>query len=171
MPKKKIVVTLDRAERKRNAPRTAFKKGQPNPHAFKPGVSPNPGGRPKDGLRLVSKALRVQLAGRATNEIAAAVGLDPGASYAQVLAQVVLRLGMRGDLTAIKLAVELSEKTRVEMDELNSGNVTGSLFNIVFVESDGNGAPLHASTIEALQQDSMQRQRQLSASASDEDEF
>jgi hypothetical protein len=167
MPKKKIVVTLDRAERKRNAPRTAFRKGEPNPHAFKPGVSPNPGGRPKDGLRLVSKALRVQLAGRATNEIAQAVGLDPGASYAQVLAQVVLRLGMRGDLTAIKLAVELSEKTKVEMEEL-SGGVSGSLFNIVFVESDGNGKPLHSSTIEAMRSES--ERRQLAATASDDED-
>ena len=49
MTKKKespALVEVVKKQRKKNAPRTAFKKGQPNPHAFVAGNgSPNPGGK------------------------------------------------------------------------------------------------------------------------------
>lgn len=94
-------------QRKKNPPKTAFKKGGPNPHAFQKGVSGNPGGKSRSHEdRLVTNALRVRAAFRAPDRIAKALGLPRGASWAQCLAQSLLQRAISGDNEASRLVLE-----------------------------------------------------------------
>jgi hypothetical protein len=164
MPKTKVKLTAE-VPRKKNPPSTAFKTG--NPFRFPAGVSGNPAGcKPKNEMRLVGKALHAQLPTRAPDVVAKALGLDPGASWAQCIGASLLRHAVKGDMGAARLVIEVTEgtKSKLELVDESGGSVTGALFNVVFVEADGQGRPLHASTIDALPS----MQRQLSSTASDD---
>ena len=139
----KIKLEIEPKARKKNPPRTAFKKGAPNPHAFKPGVSPCPGGKPKSQeQRLLSHTLRIQLAWRAPDKVAKALGLPRGASWSMVLAQSLLRRATAGDLQAAQLIVTTTEgtKSRIEFND-ESGDTRTRECTVLFMESDGNGRP------------------------------
>ena len=142
-----IVVGVDaKKKRKKNPPRTAFKKGGPNPHAFQPGESGNPGGCKPKTDHLISRALRVALADRAPDAATEAVNLAKGASWAQVLARRLIHLAVRGDLTAMREIREATEGVHGTLGVYGLGTPEGfneppPLFEIVFVESDGAGHP------------------------------
>jgi hypothetical protein len=132
---KNNVLSIQPKARKRNAPSTAFKVGGPNPNAFRPGVCPNPGGRPKDELRLVNKALRAQLNTRAPNEIAQLVGLDPGASWAQCVASSLLYMAVKGDVGAAREIRECTEgnRSRLELVDEQGAALRPPSINITFL--------------------------------------
>lgn len=143
-PKQKIKLEIEPKARKVILPRSAFKKGGPNPHAFKPGVSPCPGGKPKsEEQRLLSRTLRIQLGWRAPDKIAKALGLPRGSSWSMVLSQSLLRRATAGDLQAAQLIVTTTEGTRsrIEVSE-ESGNTLTRECTVLFMESDGNGRPI-----------------------------
>jgi hypothetical protein len=134
--------------RKKNPPRTSFKKGGPNPHAFVAGNgSPNPGGKPKSSeARLLSKALFATLSNRAPNEVATGFGLKPGSSWAQCIAQRLVVMAVRGDLAAVVEIRTATEGTRSHAsmaftDDDGNPQETPPLILIEFVQSDGNGYP------------------------------
>jgi hypothetical protein len=139
---KKYVVSAEaKPLRKKTAPRSAFKPG--NPHVFKPGQSGNPGGRPKGSeSRLISKALLAYLGDRAPNEVATACGLPFGASWAQCMAKRLITLALRGDVSAMREVREATEGNRIRAD-LNFPDPADApkLVEIVFLESDGAGRP------------------------------
>lgn len=140
--KKKITLNIEHKERRKNPPRTAFKKGGPNPHAFKPGQSGNPtGGKPKDQLRPVSKSLCIALNTRAPDAVAKALGCSRGASWSQCLAQKLIYQAVRGDLAAANIIIQATEGTssRIELTG-EMGDRPGQI-EIVFLESDGAGRP------------------------------
>jgi hypothetical protein len=138
--KQKIKLEIEPKARKKNPPRTAFKKGEPNPHAFRPGVSPCPGGKPKSQeQRLLSHTLRIQLAWRAPDKVARALGLPRGASWSMVLAQSLLRRATAGDLQAAQLIVTTTEGTKSRIDFFAESDVPRNQVTVVFEESDGDG--------------------------------
>lgn len=111
--KQEIIVSTAKPQRKKTVPKTAFKKG--NTFGFKKGES----GRtrkakdtPPDDMRLVSRALRVSLGHRAPDERAKMVGLKPGSSWAQIVAQALMLKASEGDVQAIREVREGSEGGR-----------------------------------------------------------
>jgi hypothetical protein len=141
-----IVVNVDvdvTKKRKKNPPRTAFRKGAPNPHAFSKGQSGCPGGKPKNVDQLLSRSLRVALCDRAPNEMAEGFHLPHGASWAQCIARRILIMAVRGDLEAVKLIHAATEGTnsKISIDFPDAANVP-PLFELVFVDAvDGRPAP------------------------------
>lgn len=137
MKKKAIILP---PERKRTVPSNAFQPG--NKFAFVKGQSGNLGGegRPRDPYRLVSKALRHQLNTRATNEAAIDAGLEPGASWSQVIAGVLLRLAAKGDIAAVREIREFTEgsKGKLEITGPDGEPLQPPSLNIVIVPG---GAP------------------------------
>jgi hypothetical protein len=136
-----------------NSSSTKFSKG--NEHRFEPGVSGNPGGKPKSSeARLLSKAMRVQLSWRAPNEVATQLGLEPGASWAQCISMRLIRLAIReGDVSAMRELREATEGTRSHAsmaftDEDGNPQDTPPLIELVFVQSDGNGYPVPGYSID-----------------------
>ena len=135
--------TTDKPERKKRAPKTAFKPG--NPYAFKPGES----GRSRakkptapDDVRLVSKALRAYLPYRAPDKITTRLGLPAGASWAQVCAMTLLYRGASGDVTALRAVHDLSEGLRQRIglgfdfgDEGDGETTGGPRLQIAFVSA------------------------------------
>ena len=91
MPKTKLATAVK--PRKKNPPRTAFKRGEPNPHAFQPGSgSPNPGGKPRPELdKILSRALRERLNTRAPDATCASCQVPHHSSWAQCLAAIIVR--------------------------------------------------------------------------------
>lgn len=140
---KKFIVSTEARPRKKNPPRTAFAPG--NEHRFEKGVSGNPGGKPKGQTRLLSKAMRVQLAWRAPDEVAIQLGLPPGSSWAQCISMRLIRLAIRdADVSAIRALLEATEGTRQRFeifDDDGNSQETPPLIELVFVESNGNGSP------------------------------
>lgn len=136
MKKKAIILP---PERKRTVPSNAFQPG--NKFAFVKGKSGNPGGegRPRDPYRLVSKALRHQLNTRATNEAAMDAGLEPGASWSQVIAAVLLRLAAKGDIAAVREIREFTEGSRgkLEITGADGEPLQPPALNIVVVPHTG----------------------------------
>ncbi len=127
----------------RRAPSNAFKPG--NKFAFQKGQSGNPGGegRPKDPYRLVSKAMRSRLNTRATDEAAFAAGLEPGASWAQVLGVSLINLAIAGDVHAARTVLEytdapLPRTARLELSGPDGEPLQPPSLNIVVVSG---GAP------------------------------
>lgn len=109
MPENAITLSVEPASRKRRPPSTAYSKERPSPHAFKAGQpSANPGGKPRHH-RLLSRTARADVARRAPNEVARALGLPCGSSWGQCLIRSLLRAGVRGDLTAARLLFEYTE--------------------------------------------------------------
>lgn len=142
MAPKKIGIELITKTRKRTAPRSAFSKDRPSPAAFKPGESGCPGGKPKEG-KLLSRSIRVALADRCPKAICEQLGMSEFSSWAQVLAQALLRQALRGDTSATKLILEASEYRTgmgfaVEFGEGESSE--RPVLNVVFTSSDGNGS-------------------------------
>ena len=147
---KKFVVAVEPKARKKNPPRTAFAPG--NEHRFEKGVSGNPGGKPKGDTRLLSKAMRVQLAWRAPDEVALQLGLPAGSSWAQCISMRLIRLAIRdADVSAMRELREATEGTRQRFelfDDDGNPQETPQLIELVFLESDGNGRPAPGSLIE-----------------------
>lgn len=137
---KEIIVSTAKPARKKTVPKTAFQKGGPNPFAFKPGES----GRSRakkpaapDDTRLISKALRAMLPFRAPNERAIAVGLKPGASWAQVCAAALLDAASRGDVQASKEIRESTEGGRLALAfDSEPGSEDCPLLQICFVSPE-----------------------------------
>jgi hypothetical protein len=137
--------------RKKNPPRTAFKKGGPNKHAFKPGESGNPGGKPKSAeLRLVTKALSAALQNRAPAAVVKSLGLPSHASWAQCIAQQLIIQAAAGDTSAASAVIAATEGTRARLDVFQENGNTAALpvIELVFIESDGCGRPASGITIE-----------------------
>jgi hypothetical protein len=145
MPKKpNVTVTIEtHTKKKRPAPRSAFKCG--NPYRFQAGTagskkSGNPAGRPPDEMRLVLKALRAQLPHRAPDAVASALGLAPGASWAQCISASLLRRAVRGDNNAVSPILNATEPA--SRNGLNPMGLDG--------EAMGGVAPeLHISLVQA----------------------
>jgi hypothetical protein len=133
--------TKDKPERKKRPPRTAFKPG--NPYAFRPGES----GRSRaktptapDDVRLVSKALRARLPFRAPDAIALKLGLEPGASWAQCIAQSLIYTAVRGDVAGIRAIHELTEgmlhqRFGIGLDHVDEDGGGGPRLVVQFVSS------------------------------------
>lgn len=90
-------VDKQRGEQPKQPRGRPFQKG--NTVGFKPGQSGNPAGRPK-GVRYLSEAYRAWLS-QPSEE-------DPGRTNADMVAEVVGRAALKGDLFAIK---ELTDRT------------------------------------------------------------
>ena len=155
MTKKKdtpAAIEIVKKPRKKNPPRTAFRKGGPNPHAFKPGEN-NPGGKPKVGNDLLSRSLRIALADRCSDELCRAVGAPRHSSFSQVLASRLLHLAMRGDLGAMKEIREATEgsHSRVDVRGLLDQDISDvPVIELRFIDSDGDGHPAPGVTIDAV---------------------
>ena len=135
LKKKKVVIGVEvLPPPKKHVPANAFKPGNEYAKRWTKGMeSPNKSGRPKDGLRLVSRALRVQLNMTAPNADCLACGLKPGSSWAQVVGAAMIRQASRGDVAAAKLILDATEKGTVRTD--------------VPVDADGNPLPTPALNI------------------------
>lgn len=135
---------------KKRMPVNAFQPNNEYAKRWTKGMpSPNPSGGPKrDGLRLVSRALRVQLNQHAPNAECLAVGLLPGASWAQVVAASILRQSARGDMAAARLLLDFTEKVnnaRIDVPVDDDGNpivMTPPSLNIVFTDAPAGGEVL-----------------------------
>ena len=134
------------ATRKKNPPRTAFKKD--NPHRFKPGASGNPSGKSANDLKLVTRSLREQLNVRAPDAVAKGVGAGRGASWAQCIACALLRGAVAGDTQASRLLIEMTEgkaPTALTIGGMDGEPLFGALnadrptLHVHFAESDGDG--------------------------------
>jgi Family of unknown function (DUF5681) len=137
-----VAVTTNKL-RKKNPPRTAFKKGGLNPFAFQPGQSGNPGGKVKPTDHLLSKSLRVALADRASDDVCKALGLPIHSSWSQCLARKLVYMAIRGDLAAIAEIRALTEISKVHATiDTTDGGLPPPLFEVVFVDAvDGRPAP------------------------------
>ncbi|MBT9331485.1 DUF5681 domain-containing protein [Paracidobacterium acidisoli] len=124
MKKAKPQILPPTKSNERRSPAGRYTKEKPSPFAFKPGHSGNPGGegRPKDPYRLVSKAMRSRLNTRATDEAAFAAGLEPGASWAQVLGVSLINLAIAGDVHAARTVLEYTDQPMPRVAKLE---VTG----------------------------------------------
>jgi hypothetical protein len=131
--------------RAKNPPRTAFRKGGPNPHAFVAGNgSPNPGGKPRTSDHLLSKSLRVALADHAPDEVCKAMNLPPHSSWSQCLARKLIYMAIRGDLASIAEIRTCTEGSRISADlSFPDPAAVPPLISLCFVESNGNGKPLY----------------------------
>jgi hypothetical protein len=149
-PKRIVVDLCAKKLRKKRLPKTAFKKGGPNP-GFKPGQSGSPGSKPKSGeRRLLSKALNVFLSDHAPDELGKTLGLPPNPpgstrfiySWAQCLAKRVLNLAVKGEPWAVAQVSQLTEPIH---SRLMFGGFDGEdeearpMTTIAFIRSDGNG--------------------------------
>jgi hypothetical protein len=145
-----LVVEVVKKVRKKNPPRTAFKKGGPNPHAFVAGNgSSNSGGKPRQRDHLLSKTLCIALADRAPDAVTDGMNLPRGSSWSQCLVRRLIIMAVRGDLQAIKEIREATEGTRTHMSlDLPDPDSVLPVIQIEFVSSDGDGRP-SASFIEA----------------------
>jgi hypothetical protein len=146
-PAKPAPLVVDAARtRKKNPPRTAFKKGEPNPHQFVAGNgSPNPGGKPKcDRDRLIGKALHVYLQDRVPDDVCRSHGLPTHSSYGQLLAKRLIRYALQGEQWAYSEIIALTEVKRAGLSVLgniDSENEDRSLITIEFVSANGDGRP------------------------------
>lgn len=152
--KKKITVGVEvLPPQKKHVPANPFTADSPQARRWYKGMpSPNPSGGPKrDGLRLVSRALRVQLNLQAPRAECAAVGLKSG-SWAQVVAAAILRQSVRGDMSAARLLLDFTEKvntTRIDVPLDDDGNpipLVAPSLNIVFTDDPGVGRELLVAT-------------------------
>lgn len=106
--KNDIKVKVEAPQRRKNPPSTAYSRENPSPHAFKAGgPSASPGGK-AGKYRLLSRALRARLDARMPDDVAKALHLPPGSSWAQGLAASLMNAGIRGDINAVKLIGDLS---------------------------------------------------------------
>ena len=137
--KKEIIVSLEPKVKRRTVPSSAFKKG--NAHAFKPGVSGNPSGRPKSSEHIVSRALRIQLGQRAPNEIVLQLGLSPGASWGMCVSSALLHAAARGDVQAAREIREATEGHRSQFGLIDDDGNMPSPIEIIFVPTGGDGRP------------------------------
>jgi len=140
------------SRKKRTANSTSFKPG--NQYRFSEGTSGNVGGKPKEH-RLLSKSLRAMLSDPAPMAVAEAFGLGRNASWSQCIAARLVRQAVSGDLDAARLIGVISEgahpRARLFDDEPIDYNapLPAPLYQIVFVESDGQGRPKQPPLIDA----------------------
>jgi len=146
-----IVVNVDVAKkRKKKLARTTYSKENPSPHAFRPGESGNPGGKPRLVDQLLSKTLRVALCDRAPDAVCETLNLPLHASWAQCVARRLIYSAVKGDLQAIREIREATEGTRVHASlDLPDPNTALPVFELVFIEANGDGRPGPGVTIEA----------------------
>lgn len=140
-PKSKTVagVAVAPKPRKKNAPRTAYSKEHPSPHAFQPGMpSANPGGKPHHADALLSRSLRACLCDRAPDAVAEAMQCSKGASWSQCIAKKLVVMAVRGDLSAISEIRNFTESAHVSLDFPDSTS-PAPIFQLCFMESDGAG--------------------------------
>jgi len=154
LPKKKpapIVVNVDGTKKRmKKLARTAYSKENPSPHAFKPGQSGNPGGKPRLVDHLLSKTLRVALCDRAPDEVAKGFSLPSGSSWAQCIARKLIYMAVRGDLQAMREIREATEGTRVHASiDFPDPAAVPPVVEIVFIEANGDGRSAPGITIEA----------------------
>ena len=143
MASKKIV--LEKSLRKRVLPSTAFTAGPEGRGAafrFKTGEpSANPSGKAKTDNRLLSRSLRIQLANRAPDAVADAVGLRRGASWAGVIAANLLAIAATSrDAMAVAAAREIREATegkqRPELFDFDGEVMSEGRIEVVFVGAE-----------------------------------
>ena len=151
MASKKIVI--EKSLRKRVLPSTAFTAGPEGKGVefrFKKGEpSANPSGKAKTDKRLLSRSLRIQLANRAPDTVADALGLRRGASWAGVIAANLLTIAATSrDAMAVAAAREIREATeskpRPELFDDNGDGLLGNRIEVVFVGTEyprQNAAP------------------------------
>jgi hypothetical protein len=104
MAKKKDAPPAEKKQRK--VPSTAYSTENPSPHAFQPGQSGCPGGKPNQ-YRALARALRASGAGRATDAECDALGLPRGSSKLQVSAERVMWTMRKGKTSEQLQAVEV----------------------------------------------------------------
>jgi hypothetical protein len=144
--------------RKKNPPKTAFQKGKPNPHAFKPGQSGNPSGKSPLADHLLSRNTLVALNNRAPDALALSLNLTAGSSWSQCLAQFLLYKVFEKDKdgntvhweAAISLIARLTEanQNNLLLEELErmrrqmaeGGVSSGPRLSVMFVKSNGDGS-------------------------------
>lgn len=141
MPKKiqlDVIVPGKKSKRPRSTP-SPHKFAPGNPWRFQPGVSGNPGGRPRTEKKL-SAAFRAELGQAAVGEICTALGLPAESSWATVVARATILNAARGDVAAAREAREATEgsKSRVEVLDENGDVRRPPSLNIVIVPG---GAP------------------------------
>jgi hypothetical protein len=116
---RKLSITVEptkKKPRKKVIPSTAYSKDNPSPAAFKPGVSGNPSGRPKDENRLLSRSIRVHLSARASDEVCLHFKLPKRSSSSQCLAAALVKMALRGDINAFREIREATEGTRSKFE-------------------------------------------------------
>ncbi len=130
------------APRKKNPPRTAFKPGGPNPHAFKKGESPNPGGKPARADARLSRSLLINLSAHAPNDVTEAMKLPKGASWSACLARRLINLALRGDLEAMRLIAHATGDLHNNVHIFDESITDRPIIEIVFVDGiDGRPTP------------------------------
>jgi hypothetical protein len=146
-----LAVTIDATKkRKRRAPSTAYSRQHPSPHAFKPGESGNPGGKPRLMDHLLSQKLRVALCDRAPDAVCEALALPHHSSWAQCIARKLIYMAVRGDLQAMREIREATEGLKVHASlDLPDPDNAPPVFEVVFIEANGDGRPASGITIEA----------------------
>ena len=138
----KYEVSVTKTERKKTVPRTAYSKTNPSPYAFKAGEpSANPSGKSLSKDRLLSRALKAQLADRAPDNACEAAHVPNYSSWAQVLASIIVRKAS-ADIAYARLLFEYCEPAPTQrlafeapLDE--DGNpVPTEQIHVHFVESE-----------------------------------
>jgi len=139
-PKTAAGVSIASKLRKKNAPRTAYSKENPSPHAFQPGQSGNPGGKARLVDVHLSRSLRIVLADRAPDEVCTAMGLPTHSTWSLCLARKLVHMAVRGDLAALVEIRTATEGNRISADlSFLDGGEAPKILEVVFMESNGAG--------------------------------
>jgi hypothetical protein len=104
----KIVIIGTGARPKLRPRGRPFKKGEGHAFQFKPGQSGNPGGKPKIQQRM-SAEYDAFLARAIPDEVALAVGLPPGSTWAEAIASAVIARAACGDVSAAREVRDVTE--------------------------------------------------------------
>lgn len=146
------VVEVAKKPRRKNPPRTAFKKGENNGHQWQPGQSGNPTGKHRASDNRMSKKLLIDLGSRAPDEICHRLSMPTRSSWGQCLSRRLLLLAMAGDLMAFRELREWTEGSRVDLHGFGTFDHDAPdvppLLEIVFVDGF-DGRPKEPVTIEA----------------------
>jgi hypothetical protein len=145
MPKTVVIASKPR-KKKLHANRTSFSKDRPNPHAFKPGESGNPGGKLKsDADRLVRKNVLRFVQDPANLELCEAHGLPRNSSYGTILAKRLLKQALLNEQWAVQLVLGLigeAPGTRLDVFGSLGGSEEKSIMELVFIDGvDGRPSP------------------------------
>ena len=159
MPKKPrsnvTVEIVQKPRTKRGAPKNAFQKG--NQLGFKPGAgSPNPGGKPRHHEARISKYLLREFADRAPDNLCKQLQLPTRSSWGRCLARRLMFQALGGDVTAYRELLAWTEaKGRLNLFDDDfaprdpNAPLPPPLFEVVFVESNGDGRPKEPPVIDA----------------------
>ena len=154
MSTKKTVagVTIEPLKRKKNAPRTAYSKEHPSPHAVRPGQSGNPGGKARLVDVHLSRSLRIVLADRAPDDVCTSLGLPTHSTWSLCLARRLVYMAVKGDLAALVEIRTATEGNRLSAD-LSFLDATSPVpvVELRFLTSDGDGRPAREVSFEGYE--------------------